>query len=865
MTIEEIKSKLVTVFSQPLKPYRKRIVVFWEDPNQEFIDSIGELAIDGVTILRLDDRHLFAAKELLNDESTGNILVYDPMNLEPKDDWVLDARLYSDALMNFDFYSMVMGEIGAIETPQIRDAVRSYKKFWQSEERVKKFKSLCPNPDKSTVIHLAVMAALVGAKSINPTDILFHLFKEGTDPKENRGLKAVETYGNIQHLWKVVGKYAGDFHENLENALNTIFITALYGTLGSNVPSVISGWVCHPSLSEAQSLITDWMNNHLYREEVALWIKDCEKRLKISELFNNLALEELLTSDLFPSINEAILRKAFEAVSNGGMQGDKAKNIVDERKLKLWYGEYKNYFECLYAMGCLFERKKEFGNSFAAATPIKMWDAYRKQYYKADSDYRHIHYYYSLTTLDSIESIQDKLVSSLDYVEDLYKNWFLNPINDEWLKLVAEPLKNDGRINANIRHASDFFDKEIEDRIDEKLTFVIISDGMRYEIANELSERLALSVKGNVETRAMQSVFPAITKYGMPALLPGKKMVDSTYHVTIGGMPAGNLNERRAVLQSRISEADAIPFSMLLNETTATLKEFVKGKKLIYVYHDQIDGAGHDSSGDSKVFVEAENTIQRIINVVKRICGVRPSCRIFITSDHGFIYTYKALSEAEKFSFKHEDIVDALGEKRCFVAKNPVDSDYLLSVRMVINNETNGLIGYAPLQTIRLKAFGGASNYVHGGLSLEEMMVPVVDFDSVRTDSKGYESNKDKYDHAPVVIKLVTDVTKLIVTNVYSLKFYQEKPIGLDATEAKYQVYIEDVNGNKVSDIGMISADKTDADASNRTFDVLLNLKPRKYEQKEIHYLVVINADTGAMLIKESVSIDGDFSDDFGF
>ena len=109
--LQDIKDKLVISFSNPLKEYYKRHVVFWNDPEKEFIDSIDEINIDGVTVFKLTDKNFFRAKKLLNDESTGNILIYDTTNIDLHNDWLADARLiYKDEEVHFDYYSLLMYE-----------------------------------------------------------------------------------------------------------------------------------------------------------------------------------------------------------------------------------------------------------------------------------------------------------------------------------------------------------------------------------------------------------------------------------------------------------------------------------------------------------------------------------------------------------------------------------------------------------------------------------------------------------------------------------------------------------------------------------------------------------------------------------
>jgi hypothetical protein len=67
----------------------KHRIVFWYDGEREFEDAIADLALDGVTLLRLDQIGAMELKVLLELEDTeGKYLLYAPFH-EPllRDDW----------------------------------------------------------------------------------------------------------------------------------------------------------------------------------------------------------------------------------------------------------------------------------------------------------------------------------------------------------------------------------------------------------------------------------------------------------------------------------------------------------------------------------------------------------------------------------------------------------------------------------------------------------------------------------------------------------------------------------------------------------------------------------------------------------
>lgn len=865
MNLEEIKTKLVLKFSAPLDEYYKRHIVFWTDSEKEFEDTVDELELEGVTIFKLTTNNFFKAKQLINDDNSGNLLIYDSTGITEgdfKQDWLQDARImYKKESMTLDYYSMIMDKLG-IANETLRGTVKQYDKFWKNEKRIDELKKVAPSIKSAGELHLGILAVLCQAPTPEVPDILYRVFSGGLNIEDNQCIKHIDSFGSREILWKLLNKYVGDCHENLKNAFDTILISALYQTMGSAMPSKLRVNVINNAVSDAYSLVSEWTHNSEYKESIYAMIKNVDSKLGLSNLFDALSLDELIGSDIFPSINEAILRKLFSASATKAIAGSKIMAMVADRRKRLWYEDYSSYYECLYSIGELFCQYDKYQGGFHFVSETDLWNQYQKDIYLFDTHYRHIHYHFYQTTFEMVDSINDKVMDAINYVENLYKNFYLNGVNDVWVKLIKPSIETSGKINILTNTQLDFFQRYVEQECEDKLTIVVISDGMRYEVAKELSNTLQYQLKCDVKIEAVQGVFPSITKYGMAAVLPGKKVIDSNINVLSGGLKTASTDDRRAVLQKHIPESDAIRYPDIIKMNTTEKKEYLKGKKLIYVYHNDIDNSGHESSGESKVFGSCKDTIEKIVNLVKSLTNARASIKVVITSDHGFIYSYQKLDEVDKMSVNSDEIVDAEGEKRCIVSKAPIVSEFLVAPKLLINNEEETLLGYAPLQTIRLKASGGPSNYVHGGLSLQELMVPVVIFDNVRTSSEKYKNNSGKYDHEPVKIELVTE-TRNIYGLMPKMEFYQAKPIGVDAVEATYEVVIEDKMGKAISDTKIIVANKTDGDAVNRRFKVVLNINPGTKSDK--YYLLVNNQETHETIIKEEFQVINDFGGDFDF
>ena len=178
----------------------------------------------------------------------------------------------------------------------------------------------------------------------------------------------------------------------------------------------------------------------------------------------------------------------------------------------------------------------------------------------------------------------------------------------------------------------------------------------------------------------------------------------------------------------------------------------MKGMEVVYIYHDKIDEASH--TADSAVFPACDEAIEEIKNLVRIIANEFGGTQIFITADHGFLYTYSPLTEDDKVSKSGWNGQEVEYGRRYAIMQNGASPEYLMPVRY-LNGKTD-YSAFAPRENVRIKMSGGGLNFVHGGISLQEMVVPVIDYHYLRNDSKTYQKNKDRFDTKPVTVSLLS-------------------------------------------------------------------------------------------------------------
>ena len=125
MSIQNIEKSLRQRFNAPLAEFYNRRIIFWHDPDGEFVDAVDELHIEGVKLLKLTGTNNFYAKMLLSETDTeSNYLVYNPISYKDlRDNWLLDIECYSEEF-RADLLSIRMSELGMASTHQLRTAMK---------------------------------------------------------------------------------------------------------------------------------------------------------------------------------------------------------------------------------------------------------------------------------------------------------------------------------------------------------------------------------------------------------------------------------------------------------------------------------------------------------------------------------------------------------------------------------------------------------------------------------------------------------------------------------------------------------------------------------------------------------------------
>ncbi|MDZ5044198.1 BREX-1 system phosphatase PglZ type A, partial [Clostridium perfringens] len=316
-------------------------------------------------------------------------------------------------------------------------------------------------------------------------------------------------------------------------------------------------------------------------------------------------------------------------------------------------------------------------------------------------------------------------------VENLYNNWYLQELSIKWSEALAK--QKTWRIEG-VNQQESFCNDNIKYGRKERV-FVIISDALRYESAEELSTRLRNERKAKVELDYIQGVLPSYTKLGMAALLPNKKIeINSNYDVLVDGINSNGTENRDKILKVENEKSLAITYNKLMDLKEADFRKVFSGLEVVYIYHNTIDAIGDHASTEREVFSATDTALNELINLVNKLVHRVSASSIIITSDHGYLYKRSHIEEYDKIS--GVKLQDGDDNRRFLLTYKDKDIEGTMKFSMdYLLGEDSGMNVVTPKGIARFKVQGAGANYVHGGAMLQEILVPIIKFKNDRSSS----------------------------------------------------------------------------------------------------------------------------------
>ena len=166
---------------------------------------------------------------------------------------------------------------------------------------------------------------------------------------------------------------------------------------------------------------------------------------------------------------------------------------------------------------------------------------------------------------------------------------------------------------------------------------VIVSDALRYEIAEELGSRIRQEDRFDAVIDAVLGVLPSYTQLGMAAILPHRTIGHTANGdpVLVDGQRSDGTANRSKVLEA--VGGTAIQAEDVLSLTRDELRELYQQHQVLYVFHNRIDATGDKPGTERQVFEAVEQTLRDLVDLIKRLTNANAT-NILVTADHGFLF-----------------------------------------------------------------------------------------------------------------------------------------------------------------------------------------------------------------------------------
>jgi len=786
--------------------FDKHRIIFWYDAKRELRDDFTALELPGIEKIEIANNEYAVKYRILRQEPERKFLLYhDGPQPEDLDNWLLDVLLaYGEFRADQVGLWLSELELGA----EFVDVVQEHTEFFRSAKRKDSLKKALKSDDTPKAIRLKMLAVCAGsdARMDSVLESLLQELAAGDDEK----IQLIERSGLSDFFWKQVKTLYGYHSDTLgiRDFAITLFKSCYATRLGE----------AGPLSNDAHVFFRQWKDNRLHAEDFKVLSEEYAKLLGIEHALAKRDYRDVLELDYFRVIDQKILHDLVQAVSARTISAVKVRDQIRQRRQGTWYDDFKHLYEAVDAAAHFIHFNDD--TSLEAETLPGAAERYYRSWFKVDQLYRKFIYHLRISS-------QPTLMGTLaEHIENLYSNNFLLKLGNQFQELVCTM---DTWEIPSIRRQDTFFDTCVQPLILKKnKACIIISDALRYEIGEELQRCIRKEDKYEADLSPMISMLPSYTQLGMAALLPHKELAiadNDSGAVLVDGQLSTGTENRTKILQGALQECGrAVAAEELLAMSKEDTRALLKANDVLYIYHNRIDAAGDKKESEDKVFEAAEETISELIRLIKKLTGNNAS-NVIVTADHGFLYQRRAIEESD---FTDVDIqgTQILYKSRRFVLGHGLVETQGLHT---FSSQQLGLAGdvevQIPKSINRLRLKGAGSRYVHGGASLQEIIVPVVKI-----------NKKRQSDTSVVEVDIIGSSGSVITSGQWAVTLYQREPVTdkIHPRTLRAGIYTED--GDLISDRHELLFDRTSDNSRDREQRVrfILTSKADKANGKEV-------------------------------
>lgn len=726
---------VVTEYLQQLlaKQVDEKGLVVWYDPEQAYGSAVAGLTLFKTTVVSYDGSFVKLRKEidyLLDDLQPPRLVVYVPVEREKTHDALIELDVAGAVMQPRQQPPACNTRLSVVARNALKP-ILGEDQVGEIERQVEAGKlsldDLNSLAEKGKDISTGVLTLIFG--SANPQEVgLSFLHDDRHDPEIEKKDAGKELRRLLQVSFEIELPAAEALSDWRVKLGRHVLLTDLFAALKKQVPSTLSSVsVAHGTggIDACVRLARTWRNSREHRDSYVSVANKIEQELALGQL--DLPVEPLKENETFLCLERALLVH---------VEGELLRKATPEllqlanRRLSRFWADVVPAIQARWALissaaEVLIEADRVGKEVKKAPTAVpalvKAYADDTEPWCLLDTHHRHMEsrkYNFEFGAGDDHEGLE-KLITK---AEQRYTE-----VGSELARHFITQFAEADHPIKELLQQRDFFEKRVKPCLSQGKVAYVWVDALRFEMARELCRLLADDFK--LECQPAIGTMPTITEIGMAALLP--KAHES---VKVVGVGAGRLGLEVAgkVIKDRkdrvefLKEHAGVPvfdakLDDLLPKPGKKIKDGIQSAQLILITSQEID-----ELGEADNMAQARLQIDGVLSHLRR--GVRVLAdhgikTIVLVADHGHLFAdeigedMKIESPGGKVEDLHRRVWVGIGGNsepsylRTSLTSLGVESEYDLAT---------------PWTFAVFKSKGGGRAYFHGGLSPQELIVPVV-------------------------------------------------------------------------------------------------------------------------------------------
>jgi uncharacterized protein (TIGR02687 family) len=853
-------------------------IVFWHDVEAEFSGFVDSIGIEGVQLIRMDEQSNLRIKLQIEGAPSQRWLLYSNQpEPEPSKDWLLDVRMRSKSF-RADANSILLEDLG-LTTLTLRNHLKDRSKFLRAKDRVERLRRFVLPGDTAQDLDRKMIAVLCRADQPELFSVLQKVYGAmvldgaadlSTPPK---AWQEIESNDLAPAFWALVHSQLGysDPTPHLRDLLVRILVTDFCRGLTGDAPRQFAHFVLpdRTLAANASVFVGRWRSDIAQFANYNVLASAVSHELDLVAVLSGLSAEQLADCMTFEDVELRLVQDIKSRIVVGaGANMDMVRSLIARRRDGHWANALMASasertsalaacYDALTAAADFFSLKATHAAGFSFSSAEGAFLQYRDELFQFDQLYRHFH-----TAADVVEPTGWAVLHELrGSIEGLYSGWFIPHLSTAWSKVVEGP---DGLLShwslPSVAGQQDFYQRKVQPLFGGavKRVFVVISDAMRFEVAQELVQYTNRKSRFKASIDTMLGVLPSYTALGMAALLPHKTLAykeGANLDVLADARLVATLDQRNECLKN--FGGIAIKAEDLIAMGKDKGRDLVRDQQLVYVYHDRIDMIGDKQASETKTFEAAAKTVQELSSLLGFIVHSLNGSTILVTADHGFMYQESAMDAADKATLDDKPAGTLVAKKRYLIGRDlgATPKAWSGNTSVTAGTSPDGSMDFWVPKGASRFHFAGGARFVHGSAMPQEVVVPVV---TVRVSDA--EAAKTKF----VSITLLGVVNK-VVTNRQRFEFIQNDVVSERVLARSVSVALRDVSDNDkaISDVQSVTFDSTSQLLDERKRSVFLTVLAGAHDPHKSYNLVMWDAATKVEILRLPVKVDLAFSNDF--